>query len=77
MIEDTTVRTSSSKALAAWKAAQQRVQLAGLDYANHHTAAAKKELRAAQDAERKALMNYTQSRLAVYGATLDGTVRRS
>jgi hypothetical protein len=75
LTDPTTVRTSSEKALRIWQQARRDVELAGRLYADQHTTATKKALRAAQDREIQALRNYTQSCYAKHAAVLNGTVR--
>ena len=68
----TTVRTSSTKALADWKAAQRAVELAARKYADTHTIVTRNELEKARATEAKLLKNYSDSRLIKFTAVLDG-----
>lgn len=68
---NTTVRTSSAKALAAWQDARQKVMQAGAEFANKRTAAAKKALKKAQADEQRLLLNYANSRLIKFAQVTD------
>lgn len=66
----TTVQASSKQAYEAWKKAQAEVEMAARIHAEKHTAETKRALEAAQANERKALSEYSKSRLVKYAAVL-------
>lgn len=66
----TTVKVTSEQKYAAWKQAQEQVVEAAVRHAQLHTAETKRALKEAQEAEKRALDEYSKSRLIKYAHVL-------